>query len=81
MELHMEQPQNKDKRKQKSVNQYLRFTGIVFQMMAIIGAGTWFGIWLDGQREEEGQLFTIIFSLLSVFAALYLVIKDVMKHS
>ena len=81
MALHMEQPQNKDKKKQKSVNQYIRFTGIVFQMMGIIGAGTWFGIWLDGQQGENSQLFTIIFSLLSVFAALYLVIKDVMKHS
>lgn len=77
----MEQPQNKYKKKQKSGSQYIRFTGVVFQMMTIIGAGTWFGTWLDGQQEEESQLYTIIFSLLSVFAALYLVIKDVMKHS
>lgn len=50
---------------------------IPFQMGIIILAGVYFGRWLDEKQQNENALFTIIFSLLSVFIALYNVIQQV----
>lgn len=49
---------------------------IPFQMGVIIFAFTYLGIWLD-QKYTKSSLFTIILSLLSVFIALYNVIRQV----
>lgn len=46
-------------------------------MGVIICAGVFFGIWLDKKTGNTGSLYTIIFSLLSVFIALYNVIRQV----
>lgn len=46
-------------------------------MGVIICAGVFLGIWLDGKMGNDSLLFTIIFSLLSVFIALYNVIRQV----
>ncbi|WP_245594735.1 AtpZ/AtpI family protein [Flavobacterium limnosediminis] len=52
---------------------------IPFQMGVIIAAGVFFGSWLDDKFSDKGSLFTIIFSLLAVFLALYNVILQVKK--
>ncbi|MGC9330931.1 MAG: AtpZ/AtpI family protein [Bacteroidales bacterium] len=72
-----------DKQKNNSTqfNKYLRFTTIVWEMLVIIGAGTWGGFELDKKREDEFPLFTVILSLASVFIAIYLVIKQVKNFS
>ena len=46
-------------------------------MGIIIGAGVFVGIWLDQKFPNKYSGFTISVSLLSVFVALYLVIKRV----
>ena len=52
--------------------------GIPFQMGIVIFIFTYFGMWLDEKySEESSSLYTIIFSLLSVFIALYNVIRQV----
>lgn len=68
---------NSDKNFKK---QLARFAGIGFQMGAIIGGGTWLGHWLDGESADF-PLYTLLFSLLSVFIALYLVIKEVLNQN
>lgn len=60
--------------------QVAKFSGLGIQMAVIISLGTWFGTWLDGE-DSEFALYTLIFSLLSVFIALYLVIKEVLNSS
>ncbi|RAR49747.1 AtpZ/AtpI family protein [Flavobacterium lacus] len=50
---------------------------IPFQMGVIIFAGVYFGNWLDEKQQNENALYTIIFSLLAVFIALYNVIQQV----
>ncbi|MCC5918944.1 MAG: AtpZ/AtpI family protein [Cryomorphaceae bacterium] len=68
--------------KENQPNRYIQLTGIVFQMAAVIGGFTFFGHWLDGQNlEREFPLYTLIFSLLGVAIALYLVIKEVVNIS
>ncbi|WP_324522812.1 MULTISPECIES: AtpZ/AtpI family protein [unclassified Flavobacterium] len=50
---------------------------IPFQMGVIIFAGVYFGNWLDEKQQNKNSLYTIIFSLLAVFIALYNVIQQV----
>lgn len=66
-------------KKSKQLNKYVKFSGMAFQMGAIIGLGAWGGNKLDEKLQIESKLFTIIFSLTSIFLALFLVIKDVIN--
>ena len=48
-------------------------------MAAIIGLSSWGGIKLDEYYQNKNQVFTIVLSLLGIFAALYVVLKDLIK--
>jgi ATP synthase protein I len=69
----------KSSKKSKQRNKILIFSGMAFQMGAIIGFGAWSGIKLDERFETGSEIFTIILSLLSIFISMYLVIRDVLK--
>lgn len=72
------------KSKQKPTNRlnaYAKFSGVAFQMIAIIGLGTYGGVKLDEKYPNEHSLFTIILSLASVAIAMYYVIKQVSDTS
>lgn len=77
--------QNQSKQKKKSNNNndplhsYARYTGIAIQMIAIIVILTLAGVKLDSRRASDTPVFTIILSLLGVFAAIYTAIKDFLK--
>ncbi len=70
---------NRPTNKKKQLNSYARFSGMAIQMGLTIAGGVWTGAWLDERYPVHPQLFTIIFSLLSVFAALFLVIREVTR--
>lgn len=57
-------------------NKWVVLMNIPFQMGVIIFAFTYLGMWLDKQYTNS-SIFTIILSLLSVFLALFNVIKQV----
>ena len=57
----------------KQPNPFIRYSGLAFQMASPIIMGVLLGQYLDG---DSGQLYTIIFTLLGVFAGLYLALKD-----
>ena len=63
----------------KGIDDFARFSGIAFQMIAIILITTWGGIELDKLTNFKIPLFTIILSLLGVFAAIYTAVKDFIK--
>ena len=65
--------------KQKLPNSYMRYANMGFQMAAIIGLGVWGGIKLDGITHLKFPVFTIVLSLFSVMAAIYFVIRDLLK--
>ena len=54
----------------------MRYMDIPFKMAATIGLGTWFGKWLDGKMAMEKPVFLLLFMVLGIAAAMYLVIKD-----
>lgn len=63
------------------LNKWVRFSGMGFQMGFVIFLGVWGGSKLDEKFPNEHKLWTIILSLLSVFIALYLVIREVKQLS
>jgi F0F1-type ATP synthase assembly protein I len=63
----------------KGIKDFARYSGIAFQMIGIILIATWGGIKLDKLTSFEKPVFTIILSLLGVFAAIYTAVKDLIK--
>ncbi len=71
-------PQKTPKRKQPDYS-YMRYASMGTQMLVIIGLGVFGGYYLDKYLEFKIPVFTLILSLLSVAAAIYLSIKDFLK--
>lgn len=63
----------------KGIRDFARYSGMAFQMVAIILVTTFGGIELDKLTKSEFPLFTIVLSLLGVFAAIYTAVKDFIK--
>jgi hypothetical protein len=61
----------------KGVNNYLKFTGMGFQMIAIIGVFAFIGYKIDDAGHHSVKWATAAFSLAGVFISLYLVIRAV----
>lgn len=56
---------------------YAKYSGIAFQMLGTIGLGVYAGLKLDKWLALKFPLFTLVLSLSSVGASLYLMIKQV----
>ena len=75
----MDQEELKNPKKQR-LTDYGKFSAMAFQMGITIALGVWGGIKLDEHFPiTRFPLFTIFLSLLSVFASIYFVIKDLLK--
>lgn len=57
-------------------NNYVKFTGVGFQMIVIIGIFTFAGYKIDQAANHKTQWVTAILSLTGVFISLYIVIKS-----
>lgn len=71
----------KEKQPPKPLNAYAKYSSLGIQMAIIIGGGCYGGYKLDEYYKNTNSVFTIIFSLLSIGLAMYVVIKDVIKSS
>jgi F0F1-type ATP synthase assembly protein I len=65
-----------DPNERKPINNYVKYTGMVFQMFAIIGVFAFIGHQIDASRNGKLPLFTALFSLIGVAASLYQVIRS-----
>jgi ATP synthase protein I len=63
----------------KGIRDFGKYSAIAFQMVGIILVTTWGGIKLDKLIGFGKPVFTIILSLLGVFAAIYTAVKDFIK--
>jgi F0F1-type ATP synthase assembly protein I len=66
--------------KQK-INPYLRYSSMVFQMMAMIGIFAWIGYQIDLYFSLKIPISMLIFILLGVGGSLYQVIKSLPKEN
>jgi len=70
---------NPNKDKQSGLQSYARYSGLAFQMIAIILAFVWAGKKIDEKYFHGQSIFIIVLSLIGVFIALYIAIKDLLK--
>lgn len=63
----------------KPLNAYAKYSSLAFQMVIIIGGGSFGGVKLDDYFKTDNQICTISLSLISIFIALYIALRDVIK--
>jgi len=84
MKLKLSQKQKNQKKaptnqESKGLQDFGKYSGLAFQMIAIIAVMTWGGVKLDKVLGLTTPVFTIILSLLGVFAGIYVAVKDFIK--
>lgn len=65
------------KQEKRFTSNYAKYSGIAFQMLGTIGLGVYAGLKLDEWLANKFPLFTLVLSLGSVGASLYLMIVQV----
>lgn len=70
-----------EKKPNKQVKNYVRFTGAAFQMAGTIVATALLGVWLDKKFNSGGKMYTLICTLSGVVVSMYIIIKEVIDIS
>ncbi len=63
----------------KGANSYLRFSALAFQMLGVIAAFTYLGYKLDEWKGSVIPVYTLVLSLISIAASVYLFIRSAIK--
>ena len=78
----MDNPQQSPQKKPiKQYNDYLKYSGLAFQMMATAGISTWIGYKIDHYLELRFPVFTISLLLIALTGVIYWLIKSVTNDS
>jgi ATP synthase protein I len=64
----------------KQLNNYLKYSGLAFQMIGAILVTAWLGSFIDKKVGNEKPLWTLTLMLLGVITSMYLLIKSVIKE-
>lgn len=67
----------KDKKPKKSLNKYIRLTGIGLQMGITIYLASYLGKWLDVKYPNENNLYTIVLTLAGVAISFYSLLQQI----
>ena len=60
-----------------SSREFIKYTNIAMRMIIIILVGVFAGVKIDEWLGIESSIFTLIFSLLSVVMAMYVIIREI----
>lgn len=74
----MKQPimiQSKNHKPRKQIDNFIRYSGLAFEMIAIMGMGVFMGIKIDQWLMLTFPAFTLGFMILSVAGAIYHAIR------
>jgi len=66
-------------KKKKSFDNYVKYSGIGFQMVAVIAAGVFGGYKLDKLAGNSFPFFLLFLSIVGVSFSIYVAIKDFLK--
>lgn len=72
----MKKPSRPFKEDLKNSRTFLAYTNIAVKMILIILAGVYSGIKLDAYFEVKSSIFTLVMSIVSVAAAMYIIIRE-----
>ncbi|MAJ89919.1 MAG: hypothetical protein CMD08_01400 [Flavobacteriales bacterium] len=68
--------ENQDKKK-RQLKSYAHYSSLVIQMACIIILGAFIGDYIDAKNSLDKPVYTIIFSLVSIFLSLYYVFNKI----
>lgn len=76
------EPENENQKEtnRKSANVFMRYSGMAFQMIAVLLVAAYSGQWLDDHYQNEQPWFTLVLLLIGVTASMYLIIKTVTRQ-
>jgi F0F1-type ATP synthase assembly protein I len=69
----------KEQNRKSALNDFGKYSGMAFQMIAIILAGVFGGVKLDQIVKWEFPVFTLVFTILAVFMSMYYAVKDIIR--
>jgi F0F1-type ATP synthase assembly protein I len=64
-----------------SVNKYLKYSGIAFQLFFLLGLAVLAGQYLDKKIENETPWFLLLFIILAFAGWMYKLVKDLDRDS
>jgi ATP synthase protein I len=70
----------KQRNRKSALSDYGRYSGLAFQMMAIILAGVYGGIKLDQLVRWEFPVFTLLLTVMAVVLSIYYAVKDLLRN-
>jgi predicted membrane channel-forming protein YqfA (hemolysin III family) len=62
----------------KKLDDFVHYSGMAFEMAAIMGFGTWLGVKIDHWFELSFPAFTLALLILSFVGAIYHVIRKLL---
>lgn len=62
-------------------NQYLKYSGMVFQLFVLLAVGAWLGQYLDEKLNTPDPYFTILLILLFTAGFFYKLVKDLSQNN
>ncbi len=65
-----------NQKQKKSLNKYVRFTGIAFQLGATIYLAAYVGKWLDNKFLMEKKIFTLVLILIGLIVSIWSIVKQ-----
>lgn len=71
---------NQQPERQKQINDYVKYSGLAFQMAALIFLGYWVGGKIDDWLEFRIPVFTIILIVTFIILTIYSLIRSLPKH-
>lgn len=65
-----------NKQKEKNTTNFIKYSGMGFQMLATIGLFAFAGYKIDGYRDSHRPIFTALLGVLGVIVSLYQVVRQ-----
>ncbi len=65
----------------KTINPYLKYSGMGFQLIAALCFGAWLGNLLDEYMQNQTPYFTLALLLFFLSATLFVIIRDLSKEN
>jgi ATP synthase protein I len=72
-------PSAPEPRGQQQAKPYLKYSGLAFQMIAVLVLSAWGGRTLDEKLNMKYPIWTMVLMLLGVLGTMYLVIRGVTR--
>ncbi|MEZ4878859.1 MAG: AtpZ/AtpI family protein [Chitinophagales bacterium] len=77
--MSLNKPTKKPLKQRNTVKDYLQYSGMAFEMFAIIGVFAAAGYFLDKRLQIKFPIFLLAFSMIGLFGALYRIVKSLNK--